>query len=148
MPIFPPMNPRIAVTPNPTTIKMGIMMRMIRVSTPLKAEEIAVNPLVTPHVDRIKPLVRAAMVAFIGPIPTTSGMVDAVQSTLGNTRGIVISAMMGNTKVKTPALVPLPPSHPAIKSAKNGAMRKTDPGKFRMLNTIPANNPSSDPVIL
>lgn len=127
---------------------MGIMMRMIKVSTPLIAEEIAANPLATPHVDRIKPFVNAAIVAFIGPIPTTSGIVDAVQSTLGNAKGIVISTMMGNTKVKIPALVPLPPNQPATKPAKSGAMRNIDPGKFRIPKTIPINNPRSEPVML
>ena len=142
------MNPRIAVTPNPKIISMGIIISMMSVSIPLMAEEIAVNPCVISQVERIKPFVNAAIVALIGPIPSTSGIVDAVQSTLGNAKGIVISTIMGNTRVKTPALVPLPPNQSAIKPTNSGATRNTDPGTLSMPKTSPANNPRSEPVML
>jgi hypothetical protein len=102
------MNPSTAVTAIPTAIKMGIIITRIRMRIPARAEVIAANPWAILQVERIKPFVNVARVAPMGPTPSTCGIVEAVQSTVGNTIGITRITSIGKRSVKTPAFVPLP----------------------------------------
>jgi hypothetical protein len=103
------MNPRIPVTAIPTATRIGIIIMRISKRIPARAEVRAASPLAIPHVERIKPFVNAAKVAPTGPTPSTCGIDEAAQSTVGNTSGITRITSIGKRSVKTPAFAPLPP---------------------------------------
>jgi hypothetical protein len=145
-PINPPTNPEIRVAPNVIAIITGIKIRIKIDKMPPRAEVKAAKPLAIPQVELRIPLVKAANVALIGPIPVTTGRSVAVQSKFGVTRETNNIATTGKIKVKNPALAPLPFKKPDTKPAINGAIKNK--GKEGWSVPIkPTKSPTIEPVM-
>jgi len=115
LPISPPIVPKTVVAMSPTPIIIGIRIIIMMASIPPRAAK----PWAIPQVDLINPFDKAAKVALMGPIPVTTGISETVQSKFGIIRGIAIIIVIGNSKVKIPALLPFPCRNPATKPAIN-----------------------------